>query len=418
MKKRIFVPVESHPYASPEMRLAGQRTDIGLLAEALVLFEQVDLNLTNAGNLADILQSFLATFGSISPLLDLITGGYIRVHYFDFMAVPVEKDGKYTYWNIQDSDAQKSHKDSFRQKILQHEAIDAILPKARHRQRLYDVVAETAIIDGSENYGSAIEAARESSKFSADIEYALNALKDSLPAEQRKLFPDRIEVRAEHDPKAQVTKHTYNFNLEALRPFLKPLNFGMHIPGLGLVQTHRILAATQRHNYDTYLPKPLSDIVIAKMDSFANGTRKFAKTRVDLTLQAAFPDIRGSFNTKAMSWKDILAIRKKASRFQEWFSAYGGNPEIALASYGEEYRASTGLKGYKEKLFSIATYIAVATGAGIGAAISGPTGAMLGSVAGGASTLVQDLFKAADEDGWTPRFFGNWVHHVQHKKNG
>jgi len=237
--------------------------------------------------------------------------------------------------------------------------------------------------------------------------------KNGLPDNFRRLFPDRIEVRAEYDSTAKITRHHFNFDFKKLGPILSEINFDKHSPAVGLIQTHRILSAARKHNYDTYLPHPLSEIVLAKMDSFSDGGKKFTKTRVDLTRQAAFPDIRGSFNDGTWDWKTILEMRNNAGRFQEWFIVYGGKPETALETYGEEYRASTGITGYREKVFSFATYALAAVGAGIGASVAGAEGAVAGTAAGRLPALIKDLFKASEEDGWKPRFFGNWIHHLK-----
>ncbi len=417
MKKRVFVPIESHLFASPEKKMRGECSDVGLLAEALVLFDQVDMNITSAQNLADVLRGFLRSFDSIDPFLDLIEAGAIRVHYFDFISAPIEKEGVLSYWNIQDEGAEKSHRNSFQRKIFYTSTIENLLPKARHRNRLYDVVMRSALIDGSEDYTKAIEAAREAAKSYEDIEFSLNAFKDSLPQEKKRLFPDKITVTAEYDEKKKLTRHHYNLNLDSLRPHLPNLNCGKHITGVGLVQTHRILYASRLHGFDTYLPSPLSVIVFSKMDSFCDKGRQFSKTTVDLQEKACFPDIRGSFNEGSINWKDVLVIRGKATRFQEWFSIYGGKSEIAQATYGKEYRTSTGLTSYREKIFSIATYASVTTGAGLGASIGGARGAVAGALVGGSAAFAKDLLKASDEEGWQPRFFGNWIHKRPRQKS-
>lgn len=410
MKKRVFVPIESYALASPEILLRNVRTDSGLFAEALILFEKIDLNVTTSDNLADILQGFMQSFGSISPFLDLINSGDVRLHYFDFISAPIEKNGILSIWNMQDNVAERSHQSSFQQKILYNSAIEKVIPKARHRTRLYEAITKSVVIDASDKYASAIMAAREASKSNSEIEFMLNAFKDSLPKDKRKLLPENIIVKTVFDEKEKLTRHTYNFDFNRINPLLPNLNLSNHLPALGLVQTHRIICASQQHDCDVYLPTPLSYLVLAKMDSLLDNGRKFKKSAIDLTNKASFPDIRCTFNEGRINWKDVLALRDRATRFQQWFAANGGNPDVALSTYGEEYKASTGIKEYREKIFSIATYVSSGIGAAIGAAAQGPVGAMAGAMAGGLVPFVKELFKASEETGWRPRFFGNWVH--------
>lgn len=411
MTKRIFIPTESYAFASPELRLAGKHTDVGLLAEALVLFENCDINVTNGINLADILSSFISSYGSIDPFFDLVESGSIRIHYFDFFTAPIEKDGEYSFWNIQDSLAAASHRESFEHKVLYHPAIDRLL-RTRHRRKLYDVIPSVSTIDASEDYSKAIEAARAAAQSHEEIELLLNAFRDSLPADFRALLPQKIQVTTSHEPAAGKTKHTFNFNFEKLAHHFPNLNFGMHIPGVGLLQTYRVLYASRKHNYDIYLPHPLAISVLNKMDTLVDDGKKFTRTNIELTQKAGFPDIRKAFNSGALSWRDIIKIRSKGALFRQWFASHGGNPEVAIKSYGEEFKASTGLKSYPEKFFSIATYAGTAAGAAIGAELNGGAGAALGALIGGFAPFAKDLLTASAEDGWKPRFFGNWIHEI------
>ena len=410
-KKRCFVPIECWPFASPDLFFEGKKTDIGLLAEALVLFENVTLNIQTPASLADLLESFRSQFGDLSFLFELFQDRVIVIHFFDFMSAPIEKNGVYSYWNIQDELAQRSHLNSFQHKILYAREINDAVPKARHREKLYNLVSDFAIIDESEKYGPAIEAARASINKPQDLEALLNSFLDELPSEKRKFFPPTIKVSARDLGEGKI-QHQFNIDFTEINRIMPGKGFGMHLPGAGLIHSHRIVYASRLHNYDVYLPNPISVSVIGLMTGLTYENKRFKQTVTDLREEDNFPDIRGAFNRGDLTWKDIIEIRKKAERFRQWFLVDGGNPKVAARTYGEEFKSSTGIQKYRDKAFAIASVIGTAMGAAAEQAITGGVsiaGPVLGSLVSNTVPLAKDLFNASEEEGWQPRFFGNWL---------
>lgn len=56
---RTFVPIESWCFASPELLSRGISIDIGLLAEALIYYDQVIFNVANQTQFASVLEWFI-----------------------------------------------------------------------------------------------------------------------------------------------------------------------------------------------------------------------------------------------------------------------------------------------------------------------------------------------------------------------
>lgn len=411
MPRKCFVPVESWEFASPELLLSGKHTDVGLLAESLILFDDIVLNVQSAQNVADILQSFKGCFGDIQPFLELLQSGVIKVHYFDFISAPIQHDGVYSYWNIQEQISKESHLLSFQQKILYKKQIERVLPKARQRVKLYNVMSESALIDGADDYEVAINAARSAANSHEDLQCLLRDFTASLPPKYRSLFPSEVTVTAERMPNG-IIRHHFNIDFESIKPYFENMNFGIHIPGTGIIQTHRIIYASRLHNYDVYLPNPIGSSVMAKLNSLEDRDKRFKQAVIELQNSENFPDIRTAFNLGEFSWKDILEIRKRAERFRKWFVIDGGNPDIAIKTYSEEFKASTGLTKYRDKAFAIASIIGTVTGVAAEKLITGNTSALgpiMGSVISNAVPLAKDLFKASEEENWHPRFFGTWL---------
>lgn len=407
MSKKTFVPIETWAFASPELRLDGIVVDLGLLAEALILFDQLAVNVQTDRQFAQIVESFHRDFGTVAPLIELFESGALTLHYYNFHSAPVKKDGILTYLNIEEAGTKDNPLLSFQQRILWTKELKNVLPRARHREPLYHAVAAHSVVDTASDYGPAIDAARESVAIDGEVQFFVQSFIDSLPPDYRKLFPDKISISTQKLENGLI-QHRYNFDFDRLAPSLMGLGFGLHTPGSGLIQCYRTITTSQLHDLEIYVPPPLSSIIVEKMSSFSFENRRFQKTAVDLKEGASFPDIRAAFNKGELNWHDVLALRKSAKQFREWFNADGGHPELASNTYGEVFQKSTGWTDYKPKLFSITSFSTAVVGAGVGAAIGGPSGAVAGAAIGGISQLMKDLLCDSDSN-WQPRFFGYWL---------
>jgi hypothetical protein len=103
---RALVPIESWAYQSPELRGQGKQLDVGLLAESLIYYDEVLLNLSNQPQLAELLRWLLAQ-GALDDFLALVRGGEVGIYEYSFLSAPVLKDGRYLLINIQDQDQER-----------------------------------------------------------------------------------------------------------------------------------------------------------------------------------------------------------------------------------------------------------------------------------------------------------------------
>jgi len=157
---RALVPIESWCYGSPELLARGTPIDIGLLAEALIYYDQVLFNVSSPPQFASILEWFIRQ-DRYDNLLELFCEDTIQVYEYSFVSAPIF-DGKkkiYSLWNVQDE--MQGKEDSFEQRFLYHEDIKKLLPKARHRQGLYQALRGKVIEAKAADFGSAIENARD-----------------------------------------------------------------------------------------------------------------------------------------------------------------------------------------------------------------------------------------------------------------
>jgi len=59
--RTALIPLEAWCYSSPDVRDSGQRVDFGLLAEALIYYDCLLVNISNQPQLADFLRWLVNT---------------------------------------------------------------------------------------------------------------------------------------------------------------------------------------------------------------------------------------------------------------------------------------------------------------------------------------------------------------------
>ena len=153
-----LVPISTWCYNSPDVRAAGRSVDIGLFAEALIYYDRVAVSITTQPEFAEFLRWFIDA-GCFDDLLALLRDGTIKIYDYSFATLAVENVGVYSLANVQDGIQAES--DTFEQRVLYHQALQKVLPRARQRERLYKAVRGNVIEAKAADFDKAIENARE-----------------------------------------------------------------------------------------------------------------------------------------------------------------------------------------------------------------------------------------------------------------
>ncbi len=80
---QTLVPISTWCYCSPELGYKGYPIDIGLMAEALIYYETVFVNITNQPQFATFIEWFIKQ-GKYDELLSLISDGVIQFYDYSF----------------------------------------------------------------------------------------------------------------------------------------------------------------------------------------------------------------------------------------------------------------------------------------------------------------------------------------------
>ena len=100
-----FVPVASGYFQSPELFARGRTVDTGLLAEALIFYDRVLIQVDNPHQFADLISWLVQQGLTQADILRLIREDSLQIYNYAFTTNPhVEPSNGFIYglWNIQD----------------------------------------------------------------------------------------------------------------------------------------------------------------------------------------------------------------------------------------------------------------------------------------------------------------------------
>jgi len=83
-----LLPVETWAYSGPLLRYSGKRSDLGLLAEALIYYERLLVDPGSQVHFAELLAWFHEQ-GRLDDLLALIQDGTITLYHCAFASAPI-----------------------------------------------------------------------------------------------------------------------------------------------------------------------------------------------------------------------------------------------------------------------------------------------------------------------------------------
>lgn len=404
---KVLVPLESWSYHSPEIRFHGGLLDIGLLAEALIYYDQILINVSNQPQFAELLSWFVKQ-GKYPDLIALFNDQTIQVYDYAFISAPVyiQKDGIFDFLNIQDPVQEKPN--TFRQRFLYHDSIKGVLKHNRDRIKLYKSLDGKVIEVKASEFGRTIENAKADIFTPKRYSLIVQALLDEVyPMLNWGTAPDIITQVTQSPGLHHVT---VNIDYEQLGKALgKDLNFGKATPLTAAVLCNRFLWSAANLNCDLYLGRPISSLVGDKLYETEYTVHKVHNTINQLIAEVDFPDIQNLVNTGKLNLDDILLFRKKALKFRKWLQEEGERDQNAIIPYHNEVAKEAGWTKLGRKSLQVFGILGgSATGSYVGLKVAGIPGAVLGASAGKG---VEYLFDLASKLGanWKPIVFGNWL---------
>lgn len=403
-----FVPIESWAYSSPDLISTGRSLDIGLLAEALIYYDQVIVNVGTQGQFAQLLEWFVRQ-GRLHELLTLFTDSTLQVYEYSFITAAVHDTAadRYLFWNIQDQ-AQREP-GSFEKRYLYHSQVQELIPKGRHRNQLYQALRGRVIEAKADDYSSVIEAATADFADPRRQAIVLQAFVDELYRYRNIAHPPKIEATVQEIDGGAAHTVTVNIDFAAISELAGPLmNWNKGTPITAVAIANRTLLSASRLNCDLYLPRPMSLLIGDKLYESVRAINKTTETIEDLKTAVDFPDVRALVNAGRLGVDDVLHLRKHAKKFRTWIQTEADRSRDAIIAYHQEVSKEARVTELGRKALNLFGMVGGgALGGALGASMAGPTGAAIGGAAGGTLTYIADLASKLNA-GWKPVVFGDW----------
>ncbi|MDP1715235.1 MAG: hypothetical protein Q8L41_10880 [Anaerolineales bacterium] len=402
---KTLVPLESWSYNSPEIRYRGNSVDIGLMAEALIYYDQVFLNITNQPQLAEFINWFVAQ-KKYADLLALFRDETIKLYDYSFATAAFldAASNSYMIMNMQDPIQEKPN--TFEQRFLYHESLNSCFRNSRDRIKLYKALRGKVVEIKAKDFGHSIENARQDYLDPRRSALLLQALVDEAYPSLGLGTPPTVTATIETLPGFNRT--IYNIDFENIKRLLGVnLNFHGGTPLTGIAHCNRLIWSAAQEKCDLYLGNPMANLVGDKLYESRLKNTKIKENIGQLNQEVEFPNIRKLVNEGKLDLSEILKIRKKAKRFRDWLQSESDRDRNTIIAYHNEVAKEAGIVSLGRKTLRMFGILGIPLAEAFIAKAYPETVLMTGSISAGAVYLI-DVASKIGED-WKPVVFGNWV---------
>ena len=401
-----LVPLEAWSYSSPDVCLQDRSIDIGLLAEALIYYDKVIVNVANQPQFAELLGWFNQQ-DEFSTLLGLFADETVQIYDYAFATTAVRlPGGAYDLLNIQDEI--QAEPNTFERRFLYHADVGEVLNNVRQKKQLYMALRDRVIEVKATDFGAGVAAAKEDLFDPRRCSLVLQAFLDDLYSIRGLAEVPQVAATVEQVEGGLRTIH-WGIDLDALAGLSGKLRFHGGTPLTAAAVSNRFLWSAANLGCDLYLGSPISCLIGDKLYESSIRADKTRGLIQELEARVEFPSIRRLVNEGKLDVKDIMRIRDNASRFRNWLQQEAERDRDAIIAYHLEVAKESGLEGAGRKTLRLFGSVSGAAAGGIvGTAVGGVPGTVAGAAVGGAVGFVSDVASKFGS-GWRPVVFGNWL---------
>jgi len=404
---KALVALESWSYNSPEIRHEGKSVDIGLMAEALIYYDQVLINVATQPQLAEFINWFVAQ-NRYSDLLSMFKDDTIKLYDYGFRTTAFLDASNNTYIIMNEQDPLSAQPNTFEQRFLYHQSLDSCFRNSRERIKLYRALRGKVVEAKAKDFGPSIENARLDHLDPRRSALLVQALVDEIyPYLGLKASPI---ITTTLETVENGNRTTYNISFDEMSKLLGPqLNFHGGTPLTGIAHCNRLVWSASQESCDLYLGNPMANLVGDKLYESNQKNIKIKENIDQLSQEVEFPDIRKLVNEGKLDLSDILRIRKKAKRFRDWLQSESDRDRNAIIAYHNEVAKELGILKFGRKSLRLFGILGIPMAEAY--VTQNYPGAEPAIVAAGASAglaFILDVASRIGED-WKPVVFGNWV---------
>lgn len=409
--KQAFVELEAWEYNSPYLKYQGKASDLGLLAESLIYYDQSIVYLTTVKQFEELVLWFVK-HDKFDLLIELLKNQTIRFFYYQFMTTAINNQGIFSIWNINLPKA--NNQSDFIRLILYRTNLTPYLNTSK-RARLYKIIEDNLIDEGSEDYDTPVEDARKALKDPQKCNMLIQAYVDKIFSYFKLGTPPKIDCKIINlsDEEFQIQS---NINFKTLDQYTSnKLGFRPDIPIIGEAQSNRLIWTASKYGYDLYLGDVMSTVTGNKLREATKTLRKTKEIITILKENVEFPDIRKEVNEGNLNIEFIMNIRKKGNKFRKWLQQESERDRDALIAYHSEVAKASGIKRLTTNTLKLFGYLGQ-LGSPFYVAInpSIESGLVAASTVLGGEFL--KLVGSRVEKEWKPIIFGDWFSEEAYKQ--
>jgi hypothetical protein len=407
--KRTLVKLETWAYHSPRLAARGVHTNLGAVAEALVYYDEVMLNIQHERELQALVDRF-ASEGLSSTLTALFADGTLQPYHFAFHSAPIiHPDGSATFVNLQSQE--QVEPGWFDTGILNRLSLQHALPKGRHRKSFFTAARSHLVEVKASSFGAAIDNARLDFGNEPRAILLVQALLDDV--HELVGLSEAPEVTVKITRSGDQVRTTWNVDLEAVGRALG-LRVDAYSPAAAAILGNRLIWAAATQNCDLFIDTSLSRIIGDKLYEVAAVSKTRPQEIIrEIQQEVQFPDVQALVNSGQLSFGEALKLRAKAVPFRRWLQTQSERDDRAIWAYHHEVAKEAGFTRVARRTLK---YLTTVGGPAIGGVVTaaashwmdvGLAGAA-GALAGGGAKFLFDTLSRLGE-GWTPVVFGEWA---------
>ena len=411
-----LVPLEAWAFQSPHLAHLGLRTDLGGVAEALIYYDRVLLNVQSPQELTDLFSMF-ARAGQLNALTGMLQDRTIRLCHFAFVNDPwrrIGSDGK-PYGPMFLLSAQTSEQAApgwLDRGLLSALPLEQWYSRGRRRGAVLRAIREGAIKVKANEFGAAVRAAEEDFRDGRRAALFVQALMDDTYEDLGLKTPPEVKVTQDKSESQIIT--TWNVNLRDIGIRIGHPNLTGATVLSAAANANRLLWMAARYRSDLFAGSPMSQLLGDKLKEASSTQDKPQQIIQNLEASVEFPDVRKLVNEGQLPASEVMRLRSRAGRFRRWLQTESVHDRDALIAYHHEVAKEAGFTRLSRKTLRLFGVL----GAGVvGTAATGvvqhSTGdaalaAKAGLVAAAFGKQLLDQLSRAGEE-WKPVVFGKWA---------
>ena len=419
-----FVPVGTGYVQSTDLFARRRPVDTGLLAEALIYFDRLFINVETPDQFAQLVSWLIQQGLSVANIIALFQDGVFNIYDFAFTTNPFVTFQQPSQIQIHDllhfQDPAMAAPNSFTKRYLEHGPLRDCFDIQSQFELFVKAVEDHVIEVKADDVGAGpIQNAYSDFVNPERNSLMTQQLVNEIYRVKRLGKPPRVEayVSTLSDGGFNVS---WNIRLNEL-PAVEidtQIVAAATLPLSTAAQANKYLWACERQNCDLYLARPVSVLVGDKLFEAAEVTTqsklKSQNVIESLQMKVEFPDVRRYVNEDKIDFPHVLQIRKKAERFRQWLQSEGDRERDVMIAYLSDVAKASGFSKVARrtlKMFGVLGGAALGAKIGadpsVGAALGAAGGAMLGK---GAGEAVKYMFELGSNlgVGWKPVVFGDW----------